>query len=221
MWSLYQVSRMEKIPIFFDFGGTIVDNIKVGQLTFNTLFNKNLSIDEVKAMYQVMSKKFSLDFFRLPINPLLLLLKRKKFTSLQNELIFQHAKLFPSSAEFLFNLKEREELELVIVTQNPQLKDTEFVDRLFRKLFNSDHPFDYVLSDLDKIKAIKENFSDNQISKSLFIGDLQNDMNIAKKLGIPGIGVAWGYADGKLDAHSIVDNFESLLFLIDNHLSNI
>ncbi|MHA1447146.1 MAG: hypothetical protein ACTSSN_10665, partial [Candidatus Heimdallarchaeaceae archaeon] len=65
------MSRMEKIPIFFDFGGTIVDNIKVGQLTFNTLFNKNLSIDEVKAMYQVLSKKFSLDFFRLPINPLL------------------------------------------------------------------------------------------------------------------------------------------------------
>ena len=212
---------MEKIPIFFDFGGTIVDNIKVGQISFNTVFNKNLSVDDVKAMYQVMSKKFSLEFFRLPINPFRILLKRKKFLSLQNDLIFQHAKLFPSAAEFLFNLKEREELELVIVTQNPQLKDTEFVDRLFRKLFNSDHPFDYVLSDLDKIKTIKENFSDNQISKSLFIGDLQNDMNIAKKLGVPGIGVAWGYADGKLDAHSIVDNFESLLFLIDNHLSNI
>jgi len=213
---------MEKIPIFFDFGGTIVDNIKVGQLSFNSIFNKNLSIDEVKAMYQIMSRKISFkSLFRIPINPLQMLQKRKELTNLQNELIFKHAKLFPFTSDFLFNLKSRRELVLVVVTQNPQLKNQEFVDKLFKKLFNGDHPFDYILSDYNKTKAIKNNFSDDQISKSLLIGDLQNDMDIAKKLGIPGIGVAWGYANGNLDAHSIVNDFESLSSLIDNHISNI
>ncbi|MHA1202084.1 MAG: HAD family hydrolase [Candidatus Heimdallarchaeaceae archaeon] len=213
---------MEKIPIFFDFGGTIVDNIKVAQISYNSIFKKNLSIDEIKLMYQIMSSRTNLkDLLSLPINPLNILLKQKKLKNLQNKLIFQHAELFPSSREVLFKLKDKNEVELVIVTQNPQLKNKEFVDKLLNKLFKTDHPFDQILSDYKKIRIIKQNFSESQISKSLFIGDLQNDMDIAKKLGIPGIGAAWGYSDGKLNANFVVNDFESLYTLIDSHVSNV
>jgi len=211
-----------KIPIFFDFGGTIVDNIEVGRISFNSIFKKNLSVDETKSMYRNMSGKINIKtLFRMPINPISMFLKRKELANLQNELIFQKAQLFPSSREFLFKLKDRNEFVLVIVTQNPQLKSKQFVNSLFSKLFDTNHPFDFILSDFDKVKIIKKHFSADQISKSLFIGDLQNDMNIAKKLGVPGIGVAWGYADGKLKAHHIAKDFDSLYSLIDSHVTSV
>ncbi len=213
---------MEKIPIFFDFGGTIVDNIKVGQISFNSIFKKNLSVAETKSMYQNMSGKINIKtLFRMPINPISMFLKRKDVSKMQNELIFHHAELFPLSKEFLLKLKSRSEFELVIVTQNPQLKDKQFVNNLFNKLFDADHPFDLILSDFDKVKIIKKHFSAEQISKSLLVGDLQNDMSIAKKLGIPGIGVAWGYANGKLKTHYIARDFDSLYSLVDSHVKSV
>ncbi len=71
------------------------------------------------------------------------------------------------------------------------------------------------------MSIIKEYFESDDISKALFIGDLPNDMNIAKELQIPGVGVAWGYAAGKLDTPFIVESFDELYELIEEHLHSL
>lgn len=213
---------MNQIPIFFDLGGTIIDNIEIGRKAFNKVFNKNFTTVEIKAMFNDMSKKMTVkSLFKIPINPIKMITKRKEFSRLQNQYILSEGKLFQGTKEFLLKLKSKREIVLVIVTQNPQFKNQEFVDKLFNRLFEGKHPFDYVLSNRNKMGIIKEYFESDDISKALFIGDLPNDMNIAKELQIPGVGVAWGYAAGKLDTPFIVESFDELYDLIEEHLQSL
>ncbi len=212
---------MTKIPIFFDLGGTIVDNIEIFMKAMNELFDKNLSLPEVKSMYIDMSQKVTLkSLFRMPINPIKLLVKRKDMSQLQNQYLLSEGMLFEGAREFLLKLKSKENILLIIVTQNPQFKDKEFTKTLFTKLFGGEHPFDYIFSSRNKANIIKENFDRETLSKSIYVGDLPNDMKMAKELQIPGIGVAWGYADGKLETPYIVNSFDELFDFIENHLNS-
>jgi len=213
---------MLKVPIFFDLGGTIVDNIEIGRKSMNEIFKKNLSLQETKSMYMEMSQKIALKtLFHMPINPIKMLVKRKEMSKLQNQYLLSQGRLFEGAKEFLFKLKSKGNILLIIVTQNPQFKDNEFTKSLFSKLFDGEHPFDNIFSSRNKANIIKEYFDRETLSQSIYVGDLPNDMKTAKELQIPGIGVSWGYADGKLDTPNIVNNFDELFEFIENHLNNL
>jgi len=78
----------DTIPIFFDFGGTIVDTLEVTRRVFKEALGKDFPSSKIKQMYKDTSSKgqsMSM-FFKYPVNPLKLLVKRNKLVKLQRDI---------------------------------------------------------------------------------------------------------------------------------------
>ncbi|MHA2357706.1 MAG: HAD hydrolase-like protein, partial [Candidatus Heimdallarchaeaceae archaeon] len=136
----------EAIPIFIDFGGTLVDTLEITKKMFKQTVNKEFTSEQIKAMYKEASKKRTSMtlFFKYPVNPIKLMINQKKFRTIQNELFLSDVKLFPQVKETLDKIKKLEEVQLILVTQNPSMEDEEQSTLVMEKLFGSEHPFDMI-----------------------------------------------------------------------------
>jgi beta-phosphoglucomutase-like phosphatase (HAD superfamily) len=115
----------EKVPIFVDFGGTLVDTIDITVEVFEEVLGKKFSHDQVKKMYKEASRrKMSMFmFFKYPVNPINLYLRKKQLRQLQIEKFLEIKKLIPEIEETLQKIKKLKNIELVLVTQNPTMED--------------------------------------------------------------------------------------------------
>lgn len=214
----------KSIPIFFDFGGTVVDTIKITKAVFKRAFGKEFSKKQIIQMYKDASrKKLSMYmFFKYPVNPIKLLLNKRKLENLQKEIFLEQIQLVPHAKETLEKIRKIENLFLVIVTQNPTMENKTYSDKVLKKLFGKNNPFDMILSGVDKLQLIIDNFDSESISKSVLIGDLPNDVIVAEMLKIPCFGASWGYSDeSELDTHFIADDFTDLYDMISDHLEDL
>ncbi len=216
---------MEKlIPIFFDFGGTVVDTIKITSAVFKKAFGKEFSRKQIIQMYKDASRKrmSMYMFFKYPVNPIRLLLNKRKLEKLQKEIFIEKIQLVPQAKDTLSKIRKIEDLILVIVTQNPTMANKEYSDKVLKKLFGKNNPFDIVLSGEDKLSLITDNFDTESISKGVLIGDLPNDVIVADMLKIPCFGAVWGYSDeSEMDTHFIVDEFSELYDMILDHIEDL
>jgi phosphoglycolate phosphatase-like HAD superfamily hydrolase len=214
----------EKVPIFVDFGGTLVDTIDITVEVFEEVLGKKFSHDQVKKMYKEASRrKMSMFmFFKYPVNPINLYLRKKQLRQLQIEKFLEIKKLIPEIEETLQKIKKLKNIELVLVTQNPTMEDEEVANKVLQNLFGDDMPFDFLLAGEDKVELIATNYDTETISRSVLIGDLPNDVFIAKILQIPCFGVTWGYSDEReLDTPFIADEAHELLDLVKDHLEDL
>jgi phosphoglycolate phosphatase-like HAD superfamily hydrolase len=216
---------MEKsIPVFFDFGGTIVDTISITQAVFKKAFGKEFTRKQIIQMYKDASRKrMSMDmFFKYPVNPIKLLLNRRKLQKLQEEIFLEKIQLVPQAKETLEKIGKIDNLVLVIVTQNPTMAKKEYSDKVLKKLFGKNNPFDMTLSGEDKLALITDNFDAETISRSVLIGDLPNDVIVAEMLKISCFGASWGYSDeSELDTLFIADEFSDLYDMILDHIEDL
>ncbi|MEE9411090.1 MAG: hypothetical protein V3V41_09205 [Candidatus Heimdallarchaeota archaeon] len=70
-----------RIPIFLDFGGTLVDTLEITKEIFKEVLGKDMTSSQMIKMYKDASKKRRMSmymFFKYPVNPFKLLLKQKK-----------------------------------------------------------------------------------------------------------------------------------------------
>lgn len=214
----------DRIPIFFDFGGTLVDTIEMTKYIFREALGKDFTTDQIIKMYKDASKKrmSMYMFFKYPVNPVKLLLKQKKMRNMQKESFLKTSELFPGAKETLLKIKEIENVFLVLVTQNPLMEDEESRDKILTKLFGSENPFDLILAGEDKLNLITSHFDSETILDGVIVGDLPNDVYVADILKIPCYGVTWGYSDEvELDTPFIVDEFSELLGMVKEHLVDL
>ena len=161
-------------------------------------------------------------FIKYPVNPIKLMLNRKKMRSIQEELFLTEIKLHPNAKETLEKLKKKGDFSLILVTQNPTMENEEHSSKIIKRLFGSKNPFDLILAGEDKTELILSNFNPEEISRGVFIGDLPNDIINAEMLNIPSIGVTWGYSEEtELDTPYIADDFSDLYDLVIEHLEDL
>ncbi|MCG3222247.1 MAG: HAD hydrolase-like protein [Candidatus Heimdallarchaeota archaeon] len=214
----------DKIPIFIDFGGTLVDTIEITRLMFKKALNRTFSNEQIIKMYKDASnKKMSMMlFFKYPVNPIKLMLNKKKMRRIQEELFLDEVKLHPKAKQTLEKIKKHGEYTLILVTQNPTMENEDQSKQIIKKLFGNKNPFDLILAGEDKTTMISDHFSTESISKGVFIGDLPNDILNAEMLGIPCIGVTWGYSsESELETPYIAEDFEELYELVTDHLEDL
>ena len=214
----------EKVPIFIDFGGTLVDTLNITVEVFEEVLGKKFTHDQIKKMYKDASRKrmSMYMFFKYPVNPVKLYFKRKKLQERQNEKFLEIKKLVPKSKETLSKIKKLDNVELVLVTQNPTMEDEDIANKILQNLFGDDIPFDYLLAGEDKVELIATNYDTETISRAVFIGDLPNDVYVSQILKIPCFGVTWGYSEeGELNTPFIADEFPDLFELVKDHLEDL
>ncbi|NPD87595.1 MAG: HAD family hydrolase [Asgard group archaeon] len=214
----------EKIPIFIDFGGTLVDTLEITRLMFKKTFNRSFSNEQIIKMYKDASKRrlSMMLFFKYPVNPIKLMLNQKKMRGIQEELFLNKAKLHPKAKQTLEKIKKHGGFSLILVTQNPTMEDEEHSKQIIKKLFGNKNPFDLILAGEDKTALIDNHFNSESISKGIFIGDLPNDILNAEMLGIPCIGVTWGYStESELETPYIADDFDELYDLVIDHVEDL
>lgn len=214
----------EKVPVFVDFGGTLVDTISITSEVFEEVLGKKFSYDQIKKMYKDASKKrmSMFMFFKYPVNPIKLSLKKKKLRELQIEKFLEIKKLIPKAKETLQKIKKLKNIELVLVTQNPTMEDEDVATKVLQNLFGEDVPFDFLLAGEDKVELIATQYDTETISRAVIIGDLPNDVYVAKILQIPCFGVTWGYSDeSELDTPFIAEEAPELFDLVKDHLEDL
>ncbi len=215
---------VEKVPIFVDFGGTLVDTISITAEVFEEVLGKKFSNEQIKKMYKDASKKrmSMYMFFKYPVNPIKLFLKRKKLRELQIEKFLEIKKLIPKAKETLQKIKKLKNIELILVTQNPTMEDEDVATKVLQNLFGEDIPFDFLLAGEDKVELIATHYDTETISRGVMIGDLPNDVYVAKILQIPCFGVTWGYSDeNELDTPFIAEEAPELFDLVKDHLEDL
>ena len=214
----------DRIPIFFDLGGTLVDTLEMTKYIFKEALGKEFTTDQIIKMYKDASKKrmSMYMFFKYPVNPVKLLLKQKKMKKMQKESFLKTSELFPGVKETLWKIKELDNVFLVLVTQNPLMEDEESRDQIITKLFGDQNPFDLVLAGEDKLNLITSHFDSETLLNGVIIGDLPNDVYVADILKIPCYGVTWGYSDEtELDTPFIADEFPELFDMVKDHLIDL
>ncbi len=215
----------DSIPIFFDFGGTLVDTLEVTRRVFKEALGKDFPSSKIKQMYKDTSSKgqsMSM-FFKYPVNPVKLLVKRNKLVSLQREIFMEVVELYPQIQETLEKIKKLDKnILLIMVTQNPMMENKEDSLKLMKRLFGDNNPFDQILAGEDKLELIVHNFDPDDIARGVFVGDLPNDVYVSEMLRIPCFGVTWGYSDpGELATPFIVDEIPELVEMIKDHLEDL
>lgn len=214
----------EIIPIFIDFGGTLVDTINITVDVFEEVLGKKFTHRQVKTMFKDASKRrmSMYMFFKYPVNPIKLFFKRKKLREIQKEKFLEMEKLVPGAKDTLLKIKKLKNIELVLVTQNPTMQEEETAQRILQNLFGKEVPFDFLLTGEDKVELIATNYDTETISRGVFIGDLPNDVRVAQILSIPCFGVTWGYSDEEeLDTPFLVDEFSELYEMIKDHIEDL
>ncbi len=215
----------DTIPIFFDFGGTIVDTLEVTRRVFKEALGKDFPSSKIKQMYKDTSSKgqsMSM-FFKYPVNPLKLLVKRNKLVKLQRDIFMDVVELYPEIQETLEKIKKLDDnISLIMVTQNPMLENEEDSFKLMERLFGKNNPFDQILAGEDKFDLIVHNFDPDVIAKGVFVGDLPNDVYVSDLLKIPCFGVSWGYSDeNELSTPFIVNEIPELVEMVKDHLEDL
>jgi phosphoglycolate phosphatase-like HAD superfamily hydrolase len=214
----------EKILVFIDFGGTLVDTIEITKSMFKKTLNRNFSNEQIIKMYKDASQRrmSMMLFFRYPVNPLKLMLNRNKMRMIQEELFLTEAKLHPNAKQTIEKLNKQDRFSLILVTQNPMMENKEHSDKIMKRLFGSKNPFELILAGEDKTALINNHFSSDSISKGIFVGDLPNDVLNAEMLSIPCIGVTWGYSkETELNTPYIAMDFDELYELINDHFEDL
>ncbi len=214
---------MEKCKIFFDFGGTLADTIEITRSIFKEVLKKDLSREEMKQFYKDISRRRTpMDlFFKYPVNPIKLLFTKRKIKKMQEEQFLERIELFPNVKEEMERIKKIANVELILLTQNPQFQDSEYANKLLNKLFGF-NPFSFVLSGNDKYELIVRTYGEDDLSGSLLIGDLPNDIYTADMLKIPAIGVTWGYSTAReLVTPFLAHDIEDLYDLILEHVKEV
>ncbi|MCG3215226.1 MAG: HAD family hydrolase [Candidatus Heimdallarchaeota archaeon] len=214
-----------RIPIFLDFGGTLVDTLEITKEIFKEVLGKDMTSSQMIKMYKDASKKRRMSmymFFKYPVNPFKLLLKQKKMRSMQKEMFLKTAELVPGAIETLSTIKKLENIYLVLVTQNPLMEDEETRKKIIQKLFKNKNPFDLILAGVDKVNLISSNFDSETIQKGVIIGDLPSDVYVAEILKIPCYGVTFGYSEEEeLNTPFIADDFSELYEMIKDHIEDL
>ncbi|MBY8999861.1 MAG: HAD family hydrolase [Candidatus Heimdallarchaeota archaeon] len=215
----------EKIPIFWDLGGTLMDTVEVSKAAFKSALGKDLSTEQMKRLYKdlIKSKRGFRVFFKWPVISMKLSLHKKKVIQIEKELFLTHTQLVPGAKEFFKQLINHKELINTVVTQNPHLTNENYGEKLLTSLFDGEpHPFDFVLAGKNKSELIINRFDSQTIARGIFIGDMNNDILVAKNLGIPGIGVLWGYSNAaELETTLVAKDFDELYEIIVNHSKSL
>jgi phosphoglycolate phosphatase-like HAD superfamily hydrolase len=215
----------DTIPIFFDFGGTLVDTLEVTRRVFKEALGKDFPSSKIKQMYKDTSSKGQsmTMFFKYPVNPVKLLVKRNKMVKLQRDIFMEVVELYPGVQETLEKIKDMDKnISLILVTQNPLMENEEDTLKLMERLFGDNHPFDKILAGEDKFDLIVHNFDSDVIARGIFIGDLPNDVYVSEMLKIPCFGVLWGYSDEKeLSTPFIVSEIPELIEMVEDHLEDL
>lgn len=173
--------------ILFDFDGVIADSFDVAFDTVKTMcpaitkedYQKRFegNINEVKHPENFHNEdcNHDLDWFDIYVP------KMK-----------ERAKLFPGMKELIFELEK--EYMLVIVSSTLSFPIEEFL-----KEYNLREHFDWVMgndvhkSKVEKIKMVFEKYGTGP-KNCVFITDTLGDMHEAEKMGVPSIGVTWGFS---------------------------
>ncbi|MCE7742598.1 MAG: HAD family hydrolase [Candidatus Heimdallarchaeota archaeon] len=215
----------EEIPLFFDFGGTLVDTLQVTRRVFKEVLGTDYTPEQIKDMYKDASQKrqsISL-LIKYKVNPAKLALKQKKIKSMQKELFIDTIELNDKASEVLQKIKKLDKnLKLILVTQNPMMEDEEYSSQALTKLFGDNNPFDQILAGEDKFQMIVHNFDPDILARGVLIGDLPNDVYVAEMLKIPCFGVTWGYSEeDELRTPFIVDEIEDLYEMVQDHIEDL
>ena len=215
----------EEIPLFFDFGGTLVDTLEVTRRVFKEVLGADYSPDDIKQMYKDASqKRQSLSLLiKYKVNPAKLAIKQKKIKEMQKELFIETIQLNEKAKEVLLKIKKLDEnLKLILITQNPMMEDEEYSKNAMTKLFGDENPFDLILAGEDKFQLITHNFDADTLARGVLIGDLPNDVYVAEMLKIPCFGVTWGYSEeSELLTPFIVDKIEDLYEMVQDHIIDL
>lgn len=215
----------EEIPLFFDFGGTLVDTVEVTRRAFNEVLGTDYSTEDIKNMYKDASQKrqsMSL-LFKYKVNPAKLALKQKKLREMQKQLFLETIELNDQFREILYKIKKLDpRISLILVTQNPMMEDDQYSSKAMYKLFGDKNPFDSILAGEDKFQLIVYNYDPDILARGVLIGDLPNDVYVAEMLKIPCFGVTWGYsAEDELQTPFIVDSIDELYEMIQDHIEDL
>ncbi len=215
----------QEIPLFFDFGGTLVDTLEVTRRVFKEVLGKEFTSDQIKAMYKEASTKRQTMtlFFKFPVNPVKLALKQKKIRKMQRDMLIDTIELDEKRKEYLYKIKKLDpNLRMFLVTQNPMMENEEYSRNAMNKLFGEDNPFDQILAGEDKFQLIVHNIEPDVLARGVLIGDLPNDVYVAEMLKIPCFGVMWGYSEeGELATPFIADEFEDLIDMVQDHIDDL
>ena len=215
----------EEIPLFFDFGGTLVDTIEVTRRAFNEVLGADYTTEDIKQMYNDASqKRQSISLLtKYKVNPAKLAIKQKKLRERQKELFMDTITLKKNAQEVLKKIKDlNKNLRLILVTQNPMMEDEEYASRAMQKLFQGENPFDFILAGEDKFQLIVHNIDPDILARGVLIGDLPNDVYVAEMLKIPCFGVTWGYSnEGDLHTPFIADEIEHLYDMVQDHIEDL
>ncbi len=215
----------EEIPIFFDFGGTLVDTVEVTRRAFNEVLGTDYSTEDIKNMYKDASQKrqsMSL-LFKYKVNPAKLALRQKKLREMQKQLFLETIELNDQFREILYKIKRLDpRISLILVTQNPMMEDEEYSSKAMSKLFGDRNPFDSILAGEDKFQLIVYNYDPDILARGVLIGDLPNDVYVAEMLKIPCFGVTWGYSEEEeLQTPFIVDSIDELYEMVQDHIEDL
>ena len=215
----------EEIPLFFDFGGTLVDTIEVTRRAFNEVLGTEYTTEDIKQMYKDASqKKQSISLLiKYKVNPAKLAIKQKKIRERQKDLFLDSISLNKNANEVLKKIRSLDDnLSLILVTQNPMMEDEEYSKKALNKLFEGEHPFDLILAGEDKFHLIFHNIEPDVLARGVLIGDLPNDVYVAEMLKIPCFGVTWGYSEeGELDTPFIADEMHHLIDMVEDHIEDL
>lgn len=212
------------IPVFMDFSGTLADTIEITRRVFSEALGKQFSSEQIKQLYKDATKRRTpmYLFFKYPVNPIRLLLNKRKMRKLQEKYFFTDLQLHVGIKNALVKIKQLKHVVLVLLTANTLMQDEKLANELLNKIFDGEHPFDYILAGEDKVDVIMHNFDSDTIANGVIVGDLPSDVQSAKILKIPCIGVTWGYSNpSELETPFQAHSPQELVELIRDHILDI
>jgi len=184
-------NKMKKTVLVFDFDGTIADSLHMGIDIYNeNISNKynckkvdldNLEELKSKSTYELI-KEHKINILKIP---LLLFVVKKIMEERMGDV-----EAIPGMIETLKELNERG-FRMGILTSNNK-KNVE----LFLNHHGLDGLFEFIYSEKNlfgKDKAIKKMIKKESLKDILYIGDETRDVEACKKVGVPVVGVSWGF----------------------------
>ncbi|MCK5780628.1 MAG: HAD-IA family hydrolase [Psychrilyobacter sp.] len=191
---------MKKTVFIFDFDGTIADSLHMGIEIFNkhiaNKYNcKSIDTDNIeelkgKSTYELL-KEHKINILKVP---LLLYVAKKLMEEKMGEI-----ELIEGMKEALKGLKNKG-FRMGILTSNNK-KNVE----LFLIHHGLEDLFEFVYSEKNlfgKDKAIKKMINTEKLEDIIYVGDETRDVEACKKVGVPVIGVSWGFNTKiNLEAH--------------------
>ncbi len=183
-----------KTLLIIDLDGTILHSLPASHSSFKKVFPTEWTERDTKIILNIESKWHMIKYLRkkgLSTKQII-----KSFLELRKHAaddFFKYSHLYPDVLDLLKKLKKRDDLVIALVTRNRLLSDELYREKVIAKL-NLEDVFDEMLAIFDKRKAIKKLLKKYNAEKGILIGDIQNDMMVAKEFGFIKIFVSWGYS---------------------------